>query len=101
MFSLAPDKAQKGPSRSRTWNNRTTERPESDEDERGAYKVLQNIIDLPFGGESSANLVVKLGGSAVKIAIPGPLAERVLALCYSYMARGRLSKTHGASYGVY
>ena len=26
MFSAAPDKAQKGPSRSRTWNNRTTQR---------------------------------------------------------------------------
>ena len=31
MPSAAPDKAQKGPSRSTTWNNRKSQRPHSDE----------------------------------------------------------------------
>ena len=34
-FSAAPDKAQKGPSRSRTWNNKTTQTRYHDKDERG------------------------------------------------------------------
>ena len=38
MFSAAPDKAQKGPSRSRTWNNRTTQRRHHDKSERGRTK---------------------------------------------------------------
>ena len=35
MFSAAPDKAQKGPSRSRTWDNRTTQQRHHYKGERG------------------------------------------------------------------
>ena len=39
MFSLVPDKAQKGPSRSRTWNNRTAQLGHGDEYDSGGPKA--------------------------------------------------------------
>ena len=48
-----------------------------------AYATL-----MPFRGESSVDLVIKLGGSAVKIARPRPPVEEVLVLSDRYTARG-------------
>ena len=42
---------------------------------------------LPFGGQSSADLFVKLGGPVVKVVIPRPSAEHVLTLSYGHTAR--------------
>jgi hypothetical protein len=41
-FSVAPDKAQKGPSRSRTWNNRKTQRRHDDKGERGRTRYCKS-----------------------------------------------------------
>ena len=50
---------------------------------------MQVFIRLPFRSESCADLFVKLGGSAVKIARPRPLAEHVLAFSDRYTVRGK------------
>jgi len=100
MFSPAPDKAQKGPSRSRTWDNRTTQRPTGRRRLTGADQILQVFVGLPFGGESSADLLVKLRCSAVKITRPCPLAVHVLAFSNRYTVRGKSQQTPRSPHGV-
>ena len=47
----------------------------------------QVFICSLLGGESSVDLLVKLGSPAVKFVILRPLAEHVLALSYGYTVR--------------
>ena len=86
ILSPAPDKVQEGPSRSRTWNNSASVTAQA-AGANGSGLDGPGLICSLLGGESSVDLLVKLGSPAVKFVILRPLAVHVLALSYGYTVR--------------